>query len=225
MGTVNELLGIARKQLNVRECPPDSNNVRYNTWYWGREVSGNGYPWCVAFVQWCFDQAGVTLPARTASCGTLMNAARQFGAWVTGDFQPGDVVIYDFSGKKRTTQHCGIVEQIMPGYGVQAIEGNTSEAGSQDNGGMVCRKNRADKYIIGAVRPKFDVEQEERIMTGKEIYDALQAYASTMQVPAGVQEEYRQAVEAGITDGKNPCRLVPRWQAAIMAKRAAEKGK
>ena len=60
-------------------------------------------------------------------------------------------------------------------------------------------------------------------MTGKEIYDALQAYASTMQVPAGVQEEYRQAVEAGITDGKNPCRLVPRWQAAIMAKRAAER--
>ena len=46
-----------------------------------------------------------------------------------------------------------------------------------------------------------------------------------MQVPAGVQEEYRQAVEAGITDGKDPCRLVPRWQAAIMAKRAAEKGK
>ena len=120
MGTVNELLGIARKQLNVRECPSDSNNVRYNTWYWGREVSGNGYPWCVAFVQWCFDQAGVTLPARTASCGTLMNAARQFGAWVTGDFQPGDVVIYDFSGKKAdhpALRHCGADHDGLWGTG------------------------------------------------------------------------------------------------------------
>ena len=60
-------------------------------------------------------------------------------------------------------------------------------------------------------------------MTGKEIYDALQAYLDAQRVPAGVQEEYRRAVEAGITDGKNPCQLVPRWQAAIMAKRAAER--
>ena len=108
MGTVNELLGIARKQLNVRECPSDSNNVRYNTWYWGREVSGNGYPWCVAFVQWCFDQAGVKLPARTASCSALMRAAQKKGAWVTEDFRPGDVVVYDFSGKKGAPVHCGI---------------------------------------------------------------------------------------------------------------------
>lgn len=225
MGTVKELLEVTRRQLNVRECPPDSNNVRYNTWYWGREVSGGQYPWCMAFVQWCFAQAGTVLPARTASCGTLMNAAKQFGVWVTGDYQPGDVVIFDFSGRRKTTQHCGIVEVVLPDYGVQAIEGNTSEAGSQDNGGMVCRKNRAAKYIIGAVRPAFDEEQKEDVMTGEEIYRALQAYMSTQKVPAGVQAEYRQAVEAGITDGKDPCQLVPRWQAAIMARRAAERAK
>ena len=226
MGTVNELLGIARKQIGVSEAPPDSNNVRYNTWYYGREVMGRAYPWCMVFCQWVFDQAGVKLPRRTASCGDLMNAAKAAGCWVVRDFQPGDVVIYDFSGRQKTTQHCGIVEQALPDYGVQAIEGNTSQGGgSQDNGGMVCRKNRADKYIIGAVRPAFDREQEEKPMTGKEIYDALQAYLDAQRVPAGVQEEYRQAVEAGITDGKNPCQLVPRWQAAIMAKRAAEKGK
>ena len=224
MGTVNELLGIARKQIGVSEAPPDSNNVRYNTWYYGREVSGKAYPWCMVFVQWCFDQAHVSLPARTASCGTLMNAAKQFGTWVTRDFQPCDVVIYDFSGKKRTTEHCGIVEQVIPGYGVQAIEGNTSEAGSQSNGGMVCRKNRNKKYIIGAIRPQFDAEKKEDTMDGKEIYDALQAYLKTQQMPAACQAEFQEAVNAGITDGKDPCLLIPRWQAAIMAKRAA-KGK
>ena len=220
MGTLNELLTVARRQLNVRECPPDSNNVRYNTWYWGREVSGSGYPWCVAFVQWCFDQAGAPLPCRTGSCSALLRWYRaNQPERVAQDPMPGDIVIYRFG-------HTGIVESAS-GSDVTAIEGNTSpgQGGSQDNGGMVCRKNRADKYIIGAVRPAFDREQEEKPMTGKEIYDALQAYLDAQRVPAGVQEEYRQAVEAGITDGKNPCRLVPRWQAAIMAKRAAEKGK
>lgn len=222
MATAKELLAVAVRQLNVREDPPDSNNVRYNTWYYGREVSGNAYPWCMAFVQWCFDQAGVKLPARTASCGTLMNAAKSFGIWVTEDFQPGDVAIYDFSGKRRTTEHCGIVEAVLPGYGVQAIEGNTSESGSQSNGGMVCRKKRPWKHIVGAIRPEF--EQEDS-MTGKEIYESLNEYLGRQPVPAWARAELEEAVSLGITDGKNPMQLIPRYQAAIMAKRAAKAGK
>lgn len=220
MATAKELLAVAVRQLNVREDPPDSNNVRYNTWYYGREVSGKAYPWCMAFVQWCFDQAGVKLPARTASCGTLMNAAKSFGIWVTEGFQPGDVAIYDFSGKRRTTEHCGIVEAVLPGYGVQAIEGNTSESGSQSNGGMVCRKDRPWKYIVGAIRPEFE---QEDTMTGKEIYESLNEYLGRQPVPAWARAELEEAVSLGITDGKNPMQLIPRYQAAIMAKRAAEK--
>lgn len=222
MATAKELLAVAVRQLNIREDPPDSNNVRYNTWYYGREVSGKAYPWCMAFVQWCFDQAGVKLPARTASCGTLMNAAKSFGIWVTEDFQPGDVAIYDFSGKRRTTEHCGIVEAVLPGYGVQAIEGNTSESGSQSNGGMVCRKKRPWKHIIGAVRPAFE---QEDTMTGKEIYESLNEYLGRQPVPAWARAELEEAVSLGITDGKNPMQLIPRYQAAIMAKRAAKAGK
>ena len=224
MGTVNELLAVSRRQIGTCESPPDSNNVRYNTWYYGREVMGSAYPWCMVFVQWVFDQAKVRLPRRTASCGDLVRAAQAAGCWVVRDFQPGDVVIYDFSGKKKSTEHCGIVEMELPDYGVQAIEGNTSQSGSQSNGGMVCRKNRSKKYIIGAVRPQFDAEKKEEPMTGKEIYDALQAYLKTQQMPAVCQAEFQEAVNAGITDGKDPCLLIPRWQAAIMAKRVA-KGK
>ena len=220
MATAKELLAVAVRQLNVREDPPDSNNVRYNTWYYGREVSGKAYPWCMAFVQWCFDQAGVKLPARTASCGTLMNAAKSFGIWVTEGFQPGDVAIYDFSGKRRTTEHCGIVAAVLPGYGVQAIEGNTSESGSQSNGGMVCRKKRPWKHIIGAVRPDFTEEDD---MTGEEIYNKLNDYLRDKPAPAWAQAELAEAVALGITDGKNPMQLIPRYQAAIMAKRAREK--
>lgn len=222
MATANQLLTIAQKQLGICENPPSSNNVRYNTWYYGREVMGSAYPWCMVFVQWCFDQAGVKLPARTASCGTLMNAAKSFGIWVTEGFQPGDVAIYDFSGKRRTTEHCGIVEAVLPGYGVQAIEGNTSESGSQSNGGMVCRKERPWKYIVGAIRPEF--EQEDS-MTGKEIYESLNEYLGRQPVPAWARAELEEAVSLGITDGKNPMQLIPRYQAAIMALRAMKSEK
>ena len=160
MGTVNELLAVSRRQIGTCESPPDSNNVRYNTWYYGREVMGSAYPWCMVFVQWVFDQAKVRLPRRTASCGELMRAAQAAGCWVVRDFRPGDVVIYDFSGKKKSTEHCGIVEMELPDYGVQAVEGNTSQSGSQSNGGMVCRKTRPYSQIVGVVRPNYQKEDK-----------------------------------------------------------------
>ena len=158
MATVSELLEIARRQIGVKECPPNSNNVRYNTWYYGREVSGAAYPWCMVFVQWVFDQAKVKLPIRTASCGALMRSAQSAGCWVTGDYRPGDVVIYDFPGGAKT-DHCGIVESVDGTY-ISAIEGNTSSASDAD-GGAVERRARKFSQIVGAVRPTFDKEVEE----------------------------------------------------------------
>ena len=158
MATVSELLEIARRQIGVKESPPKSNNVRYNTWYYGREVSGSAYPWCMVFVQWVFDQAGVKLPVRTASCGALMRAAQSAGQWVTGDYRPGDVVIYDFPGG-AATDHCGIVESVDGTY-ISAIEGNTSSTSDAD-GGAVERRARKFSQIVGAVRPSYDKEVEE----------------------------------------------------------------
>ena len=158
MATVSELLDIARRQIGTRESPPKSNNVRYNTWYYGREVSGSAYPWCAVFAAWVFDQAKVKLPIRTASCGALMRAAQSAGQWVTGNYKPGDVVIYDFPGGAKT-DHCGIVESVDGTY-ISAIEGNTSSASDAD-GGAVERRARKFSQIVGAVRPTFDKEVEE----------------------------------------------------------------
>ena len=95
------------------------------------------YPWCMAFVQWCFAQAGQTLPCKTASCSALLNFYRQnFPECVKAKPNAGDIVIYTFG-------HTGIVESVSSGE-FTAIEGNTSIAGSQSNGGMVCpREGRA----------------------------------------------------------------------------------
>ena len=158
MATVSELLEIARRQIGTKESPPNSNNVRYNTWYYGREVSGAAYPWCMVFVQWVFDQARVKLPIRTASCGALMRSAQSAGCWVTKGYQPGDVVIYDFPGGAKT-DHCGIVESVDGTY-ISAIEGNTSSTSDAD-GGAVERRARKFAQIVGAVRPTYDKEVEE----------------------------------------------------------------
>ena len=80
MATAKDVLNVARRELGTKESPPNSNNVKYNTWYYGREVSGKAYPWCMVFVQWVFAQAGVKLPLRTASCGALMARPRTTAA-------------------------------------------------------------------------------------------------------------------------------------------------
>lgn len=68
-------------------------------------------------------------------------------------------------------------------------------------------------------------KEEKGNMTGEQIYNALNAYLDTQPVPEWAKEELAVAEKLGITDGSAPMRLIPRYQAAIMAKRAAEKMK
>lgn len=154
--TASDLLQIAAGELGVTENPPKSNKVKYNTWYYGKEVSGSSYPWCMVFVQWVFNQAKVALPVKTASCGALMRAAQQQGSWITSGYQPGDVVVYDFPGG-ASTDHCGIVEKVES-TGVVSLEGNTG-SGDDADGGQVQRRTRPNKYIVGAFRPDFEEEE------------------------------------------------------------------
>ena len=100
-----------------------------------------------------------------------------------------------------------------------------------DNGGMVCRKNRAVKYIIGAVRPQFDKEGDDmdistliNQMTDKQAYELLekaQRHAATLPAPDWAMAEFQEAVGRGITDGSRPMGLTMRYESAIMTKRAA----
>lgn len=158
--TAGELLSIARAELGVKEFPAGSNKVKYNTWYYGREVSGDPYPWCVVFAWWCCAQVGVSLPVKTASCTALMNAAKKAGMWVTSGYLPGDIVIYDWGGDK-VPDHCGIIAQLT-GTGYLCIEGNTA-VGNDSNGGQVMERSRATKTILGAVRPVYAAELPESV--------------------------------------------------------------
>lgn len=51
--TADMVIAAARAELGAKESPANSNNVRYNTWYYGHAVSGaTAYPWCCVFVVW-----------------------------------------------------------------------------------------------------------------------------------------------------------------------------
>lgn len=153
-GTAKELLKIVQNELGYKENPSNSNRTKYGAWY-----GLDGQPWCMMFVMWCFDKAGVALPARTASCTALKNAAKKAGMWVTSGYQTGDVVIYDWTGN-GVMDHCGIIETFS-GSSVVAIEGNTA-VGNDSDGGEVMRRTRKVSQVAGAVRPKFAEDRRRK---------------------------------------------------------------
>lgn len=208
----DRLLEAAAGELGNTESPAGSNRTKYGAWY-----GWNGVPWCMIFVQWCFAQAGRPLPCRTASCSALLRWYREHQPdRVVSRPRAGDIAIYRFG-------HTGIVESAAE-FTATAIEGNTSpgEAGSQANGGGVYRRIRPQAAALAYIRP-FDGRED--VMTGKEIFDALNGYLREQAVPQWAEKELREAVELGITDGSEPMALVPRYQAAILAKRAVQSRK
>lgn len=212
-------LSAAIGEIGTTESPKNSNNVKYNTWYYGKEVSGTAYPWCMAFVQWCFDKAGKKLPYKTVSCSELLKWYKlKQPDKLTYKPQSNDIVIYNFG-------HTGILEKDNLDGTITVIEGNTSanEKGSQSNGGGVFRRKRDKSLVSGYIRP-YDFTEDET-MTDKEIYEAYNRYAKTLPLNIGAKTkaEYDEAVKEGITDGTNPNGAVTRWQAAIMALRALKK--
>lgn len=60
-----------------------------------------------------------------------------------------------------------------------------------------------------------------RDMSGEEIYRALCEYLADKPCPEWAAKELEEAKALGITDGGHPMQPTPRYQAAIMAKRAA----
>ena len=159
MAAAGDLLALARSQLGITESPAGSNRVKYNTWYYGREVSGSAYPWCVAFIWWLFREAGASNlffgGKKTASCTTLYRYHR--GQAVT-DYQPGDIIFFDFSGKRKITEHVGVCESFDGSY-ITTLDGNTGTT-NEANGGAVMRRRRAVKYVSGAYRPAYEREEE-----------------------------------------------------------------
>lgn len=161
MPTVKQVMDLARSQIGTTEYPPNSNTCVYNQAFYGHPVEdgvpkGASYPWCCTFVWWCFAPFDPCLVKKTASCMDLAQWFKDNGQWVeAGNQRVGDVVFYKFNTNNRWTNHTGLVDEVVGPNDIYAVEGNTSEKGSQDNGGAVLRKHRTSN-IVGYGRPKYN---------------------------------------------------------------------
>jgi hypothetical protein len=160
---IDKLLSIARQYIGTKESPAGSNNVIFNTHYYGRPVSGSVYPWCVVCVWDIFRLADLSAlfydGGKVASCTVLKGWARQKGRWVTAGYRRGDVVIFDWDGN-GSTDHMGFTEAVSAdGKTLTTIEGNTG-SDSDSNGGQVMRRARSVRYVNGAFRPKYEEVDE-----------------------------------------------------------------
>lgn len=151
--TADRLIQIAKGEIGVTEYPPNSNNVKYNTYYYGHPVSGSAYPWCCTFIMWLF-RSEPSLVKKTASCSELLRWCKSNNLIVTQP-QVGDLVFFNFNNPNVMAQHIGVVESVKETKDIYSIEGNTSESGSQDNGGAVLRKHRTGKCIVAYARPRY----------------------------------------------------------------------
>lgn len=210
------VIEVARGELGVTEMPPGSNRVKY----WDEYGAGwQGQPWCVVFLWWCFQHAGEGMAffggGKTASCGTLLRWYSAQGQTVAkNDIQPGDIVILNFSGTSET-QHCGlVVDTLKMGY-IQTIEGNTSQSGSQSNGGQVCLKTRNLSQVVGVCRPKYKEEEPVKKTDYDEHWAAPQ-----------IRWAMREGLLKGYPDGSfQPDKPVTRAEMAVILHRIYSKPK
>lgn len=213
--TAEKILDIARDQLGIKENPPNSNRCKYNTAYYGQEVSGSAYPWCCAFVWWVFREAGASElfygGKKTASCSTLLGFHKAQA--VRGNYLPGDIIFFNFDGRKNT-QHVGICEG-WDGRHITTIDGNTAPT-NEANGGAVMRRKRDKKYIVGAYRPAYE---EDDIVTQADFDKMMDDYLKRRgDKPASgwAGELLQQAKNAGITDGSRPQSFATREEVVTM---------
>lgn len=237
--TAEKILEIARREIGEHEFPPNSNNVLYNTWYYGHPVKGPNYAWCCVWVAWVFNQAGAPElfygGEKTAYCPTLKSYHKKQA--VKSDYQPGDIIFFNFSGKTNAA-HVGICESFDGTY-ITTIDGNTG-TGNEANGGAVMRRKRSKKYIVGAYRPAYKEDE----MTEEQVKKIARAVCAQLMELDGYPmflryvEQYRdelkkkpptmpdlleEAKSMGLTDGSRPRDFVTREECAVMSRAAAKK--
>lgn len=130
------------------------NNVKYNTWYYGKTVrdtraSSAKYAWCICFISWCANKAGIdtSIIQKTASAGTLRNFYINKGLYESRSAHTpkvGDIIFFGRSG----VSHGGVVVAVN-GNTIQTVEGNCTDMVK------VMTYNINDSYILGYASPDY----------------------------------------------------------------------
>lgn len=171
------LIQVAAAEIGYRE--QSGNRSKYGAWY-----GLDGQPWCMMFISWCADQAGLghDIIPKLAYCPYAVEWFALRGQFHTaGATQPypGDLVFFD-SNQNGVADHVGLAESVSEDT-LTCIEGNRGDAVSR----VVYRLDAAD--ILGYGRPAYAAAPQAK---GAQSYDPAQA-ADTAQAqpPAAAPEE------------------------------------
>lgn len=138
----DKLIKLAVGELGVQEHPYGSNNgerVRqYQEATWLRPPKSGyiGWPWCVAFVQWIYENSGVPFPYKGAGAYAFFDWSKKVH-WNRGVPEEGFIAVFNVG-----SGHVGIVEDFT-GSRVMTIDGNTSH--------MVRRASRSRSLVRGYI--------------------------------------------------------------------------
>ena len=144
---MDALINLAFSQIGENEQP--INDIKYNTWYYGRPVNGAEFPWCSVFISWCADQVSIptdTIP-HTASVRKLRRFFERKGLYHhSNNYYPkrGDILFR----QNANLNHVGLIMDITD-RGILAIEGNVQ------NRVVLRAYSLNDKSITGYASPNY----------------------------------------------------------------------
>jgi peptidoglycan hydrolase-like protein with peptidoglycan-binding domain len=146
------ILDTAAAENGTKESPANSNKTKYGVWY-----GLNGEKWCAIFVSWVYHHAGHPLevidrPKGYQSCQSGFNFWKRKNL-LTKDPQPGDIVLYDWTGDGHC-DHTGIFIQWVDAgkTSFRAWEGNTAQ-GNDSDGGKVMQRTRSKSLVRAFATP------------------------------------------------------------------------
>jgi hypothetical protein len=163
---IDQLIKLHHQELAKGVTRRPVNDVKYNTWYYGRRVNGDQFMWCAAYQSWINAMAGVPMDIYPKAAGVVQ--VRDFFKERGRIFQKpkvGDYVIFIFGPKEH---HIGFVEKLKGGGEFSSLEGNLS------NRVMRTHHREGDRGIVGYARPEYD-KVEEDDMTKNEYIDVLRS--------------------------------------------------
>jgi hypothetical protein len=148
----------------------NTNNVKYNTAFYGFPENNPDKAWCVVFIWWVMRKAGVPATVFPKKASVFKAADGGVRKWFqdrdrfkSASSMPmvGDLVVFKHS-------HIGIVENV-DGNTIFTVEGNASN--------RVRRRSysRSNSDIDGYCRPAYDMVGGDDDMTKDELLDALES--------------------------------------------------
>lgn len=148
-------LALARKDIGIKESPPNSNNVVFTRRWYRTDHPPVSASWCVIWASEKLDDAGSDTfqeGLRWSYVPSILAAAHEGvgGMRVVNEDHARhcktDLALWNFPGSDHHPNHGSFVVEIT-GDTVRSIDGNTSGDGSQSNGGEVMIRERSISYV------------------------------------------------------------------------------